>query len=242
MRMEVEMIHMAVVEDEALYRNQLKEYLEQYQNENKIQLKVTFLKDGEDITEDYKAEYDIILMDIQMLFMDGMTAAEIIRKKDQEVIIIFITNMTQYAVKGYEVDALYYILKPVSYFALSQKLNRAVQKLQKKHTNYISIPVQDGILKLDMSDIYYVESQRHNLIYHTTGGNHTSRGKMQDVEEALADYGFFRSGKGYLVNMAHVKGMKEGCCMIGGDMLLVSRARKHAFMESLSRYMGEVIG
>lgn len=236
------MIHLAVVEDEALYRTQMKEYLEQYRIEKNVDFKVTFLQDGEDIAEDYKGGYDIILMDIQMRFMDGMTAAELIRKKDQEVIIIFITNMTQYAVRGYEVDALYYILKPVNYFSLSQKLDRALQRIERSHTHYISIPVEDGIQKLNLSIIYYIESQRHNLVYHTKNGNYISRGKLQDVEEALAGYGFFRSGKGYLVNMAHVDGIRDGCCVIGGELLSISRARKNSFMETLSRYMSEVIG
>ena len=65
-----------------------------------------------------------------MKFVDGMTAAEEIRKMDSEVVIIFITNMTQYAIRGYEVDALDYVLKPVSYFAFSQKLKRDVYKRQ----------------------------------------------------------------------------------------------------------------
>lgn len=235
------MVRLAVVEDEALYQNQLKDYLEQYSKEKEIEFKVTFLQDGEDIAEDYKGGYDIILMDIQMRFMDGMTAAELIRKKDQEVIIIFITSMIQYAVKGYEVDALYYILKPVNYFALSQKLDRAVLRLNRNQVHYISIPVEDGVQKLDMSAIYYIESQRHNLIYHTRNGGYSSRGKLMDVEEALAEYGFFRSNKGCLVNMAHVDGIREGCCVVGGDMVSISRARKNSFMETLSRYMSEVI-
>ena len=75
------------------------------------------------IAVDYRAVYDIILMDIEMRFMDGMTAAEKIREHDSEVVIIFITNMPQYAIKGYRVDALDYVLKPVSYFAFSQRIN-----------------------------------------------------------------------------------------------------------------------
>ena len=71
-------------------------------------------------------------MDIQMRFMDGMTAAEKIRTLDHEVIIMFITNMIQYAVRGYEVDAMDYVVKPVEYFAFSQKLDKAIGRMKRQ--------------------------------------------------------------------------------------------------------------
>ena len=101
-----EMIRIAVVEDEELYISQLLQYLEDYQKEEKEEFHIKVFRDGDGITSDYKAQYDIILMDIQMKFIDGMTAAEEIRKVDSEVVIIFITNMSQYAIRGYEVGAL----------------------------------------------------------------------------------------------------------------------------------------
>ncbi len=75
-------------------------------------------------------------MDVEMKFMDGMSAAEEIRKMDTEVVIIFITNMAQYAIRGYAVDALDYVLKPVSYFAFSQRLNRAIGRMKKRDKDY----------------------------------------------------------------------------------------------------------
>ena len=114
------MIRIAIVEDDELYIDQLRQYLKDFQEEIDEIFEVKIYRDGDGITSDYKAQYDLILMDIQMRFVDGMTAAEEIRKMDSEVIIIFITNMAQYAIRGYEVGALDYILKPVTYFAFSQ--------------------------------------------------------------------------------------------------------------------------
>ena len=125
------MIHIAVVEDEKLFAEQILNFIRKYEKENNRQIKVTAYSDGEDIVEDYKGEYDIILMDIQMRFMDGMTAAEKIRSLDDEVIIMFITNMIQYAVRGYEVDAMDYVVKPVEYFSFSQKLDKAIARIRK---------------------------------------------------------------------------------------------------------------
>lgn len=235
------MIRLAMVEDEELYIQQLVGYLERYQKESGNEFKVTRFRDGDEIVEDYCGDYDIILLDIQMKFMDGMTAAEKIRKMDQEVIIMFITNMTQYAIRGYEVDALDYMVKPIEYFAFSQKLGRAIERMRHRDRQFISIPIDVGVQKLDIEGIYYIESQGHNLIYKTKKGEFISRGTMKELENIMVPYGFFRSNKGYLVNMKYVDKMQENCCVIQGEQLPVSRAKRKEFMESLANYMSEVI-
>ena len=208
------MINIAIVEDEKLYVSQLKEYISRYEKESGNRINVRVFPDGAEIVENYSGDFDIILMDIQMKYMDGMTAAEQIRKLDSEVIIMFITNMTQYAIRGYEVDALDYVVKPVEYFPFSQKLDRAIGRLQNKKKVFVSIPVEDGVLKMEIDDIYYVESMGHSLIYRTKKGEFTARGTMKDMEEILSPYGFFRCNKGYIVNLKYVDGVKEGVYMI----------------------------
>lgn len=111
------MIHIAIVEDEKSYIKQLTEYIDRFSREFSQEIKLSVFTDGDEILEKYTADYDIILLDIQMRFIDGMTAAEKIREMDKSVVIMFITNMTSYAVKGYEVDALDYMVKPVEYFS-----------------------------------------------------------------------------------------------------------------------------
>lgn len=122
------MIEIAIVEDEENYRNILQEYLQKYEQEYGEQIHLSVYTDGDEITENYSAKYDIIFMDIEMQFMDGMTAARKIREADKGVIIIFITNMAQYAIQGYEVDALDYVLKPIAYFAFSKKLSGRLEE------------------------------------------------------------------------------------------------------------------
>ena len=174
------MIHVALVEDDRNYAESLTEHLRHYEADSGEKIKITVFEDGEDIATDYKAEYDIILMDIEMRFMDGMTAAEKIREHDSEVVIIFITNMPQYAIKGYLVDALDYVLKPVSYFAFSQRIDRALVRMKKRDRKYLTIAVKGGMQKIDISQIYYVEVQDHDLIYYTAAGKfegHDERGR-----------------------------------------------------------------
>jgi DNA-binding LytR/AlgR family response regulator len=232
------MIRIAIVEDEQLYADQLAEYMDRFMKETGEQIRLTFFHDGEDIAVSYKPEYDIILMDIQMQFMDGMTAAEKIRALDQKVIIMFITNMMQYAIRGYQVDALDYIVKPVSYFSFAQKLQRAINRLPKDDVHAVTVNSAAGVYRIIAEDIYYIESEGHSLIFHTKGGDYRERGKMQDREEELAPVGFFRSNKGYLVNLDAVDGVQDGCRLVHGQKLLIARARKNEFLTALAQHMG----
>lgn len=231
------MIHIAVVEDEKLFAEQILNFIRKYEKDHNRQIKVTVFTDGEDIVEDYNGEYDIILMDIQMKFMDGMTAAEKIRSLDDEVIIMFITNMLQYAVRGYEVDAMDYVVKPVEYFSFSQKLDKAIGRIRKKKEIYITVPTENGVKKLDISRVFYIESQGHNGIFVTDSGEVTARISLKELEAGMKDQGFFRCAKGFLVNMKLVDGMAGSDCMINGKRIPVSRTKKKEFMDCLIRYM-----
>lgn len=231
------MIRIALVEDDKLYAGQVQEYLARYEKEKGREFSVQVFADGEDITEDYKAEYDIIFMDIQMQFMDGMTAAEKIREKDHKVVIIFLTSMVSYAVKGYEVEALDYIVKPVDYLVFSQKLDRALERVKDREVHFVMVPVSGGSRRVDVSRIYYIESRSHKMFYHTKDGVLESKGRLEDMEKDLADYDFFRSNKGYLVNMNYVDGVNDNCCIIAGEQLSVSRRRKAEFMERITEIL-----
>ena len=225
------MIKIAIVEDEELYAKQLNEYLRQYERENGEAIEVTIYSDGDRIVDKYQSQYDIILMDIEMKFMDGMSAAEEIRKIDTEVVIIFITNMTQYAIRGYAVDALDYVLKPVSYFALSQRLNRAIGRMRKRESKMIMVNMKGGIVRLNIANIYYIESQGHTLILHTILGDYETSGTMKEMEGKLLDMNFCRGNKGYLINLQHVDGISDGCAIVKDERLILSRARKKELME-----------
>lgn len=232
------MIRVAIVDDEITSVEQLKSFLIQYQKERNEVMHIVTFSDGDEIVENYKAEYDIILLDIEMKFMDGMTAAEHIRKIDPEVVIIFITNMAQYAIKGYTVNATDYVLKPVSYFAFSQRLDKVVSKLDKKVKKYLALGVKGGTVKLYISDIYYIESQGHRLVFHTKEEQYVIFGTMKEIEEKLKDMEFYRCNKGSLLNLERVDGVQDGIVIVNGEQIVISRGRRKEFMEALTNYLG----
>jgi DNA-binding LytR/AlgR family response regulator len=231
------MINIAIVEDEEEYAGTLSAYISRYVRESGNDLVQTRYTDGSGIVDDYKGQYDIILMDIKMKYMDGMSAAEQIRKIDPQVIIIFITNMIQYAIKGYAVDALDYVLKPVEYFPFSKTLEKAVERLPHDTKHYLTVSNKDGTVKLAVASIKYIESQGHNLSFHTKDEVVTITATMKSVEKELAAEHFFRCNKGCLVNLSFVEGIRDGCAVVGNEMLPVSRARKNDFMEALADFL-----
>lgn len=233
------MIRLAIVEDEDSFAMQLQKNIERYSGENQIDIRVTRYSDGDEIAENYPGGFDILLMDIQMRFMDGMTAAEKIRELDRNVIIVFITNRIDFAIRGYAVDALDYVLKPIEYFSFSKKLERAIGRVRAREGHTVTLPLSSGVVCLNTDEIYYVESESHTLIYHTSGEEYRIRARIGDAEEALSPYGFFRCNKGLLVNLCHVKGVKDGCCLVQGKLLVISRGKKNEFMTALADYMGE---
>ena len=203
------MIRVAIVEDDAEVQGVLQEYIRRYTRQYGTEFEVSVFADGVDILEDYRAVYDIIFLDVEMKHLDGMTTAERIRQMDADVILIFITNMAQYAIRGYSVGALDYVLKPVPYFAFSQQLLKAVSRLEKRAKHYLTVPVESGLRRLDSSRLYYLESEGHRVHYYTEDGDFSAPGTLKAVEEKLAGRPFARCNSGYLVNLAQVQAVQQ---------------------------------
>lgn len=232
------MYHVAIVEDEASFATQLQEYLKQYEEENDVRFKISVFGDGADILEDYQPLYDIILLDIEMPKLNGMKAAEQIRKQDADVTLMFITNMANYAIRGYEVGALDFVMKPINYYTFSMKMTRVLKRTKQKAQQDILLTLPDGVKKLNVQQIHYVEVQNRMLYYHTDEGVFVMRGTMQSVEQVLAPYAFAKCNHWYIVNLKHVSEVKKTTAVVAGHELEVSRRNRTAFLKALTEYVG----
>ena len=233
-------ISVAIVEDDDYFASTISKYLDQYAREYGEEIQHVRFADGYAIVDGYKGGYDIILMDIEMGLMNGMEAAGEIRKVDDEVTIIFITNMAQYAIKGYAVNAMDYVLKPVSYPAFAESLKKAISRIAGKKKRFITVNYRDGMVKLFASDITFVESRGHRLTFHTQESAYESTAySMKEMEAKLQECGFLRASSGMLVNLNKVTGVKNGYVEVGGQFLPVSRSRKSEFMAELVKRMVE---
>ncbi len=233
------MIRVGIAEDDAASARLLVDYLHRYEQESGEQFVVSVFSDGAQLVSPYRAGYDILLLDVEMPGLDGMATAERVRALDRDVVIVFVTNMAQYAVKGYEVEALSYLLKPVPYFAFSQQIRRSLERIRSRHPDYLTITVNGDVVRLDTAEILYVESIKHRIVVHATDRVYAFSGALKNLESELADRGFFRSNNCYLVNLRHVTAVGQSTCSLhGGHELVVSRPRKKAFLAALADHVG----
>lgn len=233
------MISIGIAEDDPASAALLVGYLERYEREHDQRFTVSTYSDGASLVAAYRPGLDILLLDVEMPGLDGFSAAQRIREVDGEVVIIFITNMTQLAIKGYEVDALSYVLKPVPYFAFSQEIKRSVARLRRRSADYLLLAVDGGLVRVETDDIVFLESQKHRTVVHTVDGTHSVVGPLKSFEAQLEGKSFFRSNSGYLVNLRHVLGVHaSSSLLVGGHDLLISRSRKKAFLAALTDYLG----
>ncbi|TPF92010.1 LytTR family transcriptional regulator [Bifidobacterium sp. UTBIF-68] len=232
-------IRVGVVEDDPTACQRVLDYMNQYHSETGTEFTISVFDDGEKIVEKYTPTYDILLLDIEMKHMDGMAAARQIRERDDSVVIVFITAAPQYAINGYEVQALSYLLKPVPYFAFRQEIKRSIDMVRRRADDAMLIDTGGKQMRVELSDVLYIESIRHTIIIHTLGGKLSVTGTLKDFEERLAGQSFFRSNSCYLVNMQHVVGVDgQDCVMSNGEALRISRPRKKAFLVALANYLG----
>lgn len=168
-----------------------------------------------------------------------MDAAQEIRKLDSAVQIIFITSLARYAVKSYEVGALDFLVKPVSYFQFAMKLDRAVRVLRRNEDVNLAVPTVRGVKVLPSREITFIEVSDHELIYHTESGEYRVRGSLGKVEGQLQGRSFLRTAVSHLVNLHYVSEI-DGSMMIltTGDRIPISRARKKDVLSGLAKYLG----
>lgn len=234
-------IRIAVVEDDPTSCQQVLDHLNRYQEERNRRCTVSVFTDGSDIVERYTPIYDILLLDIEMRTLNGMEAAKIIRKQDSGVSIIFITAAPQYAISGYEVGALSYLLKPVPYFAFSQEIDRSIRAIEHNDSAAILVETGQRRTRLNLADILYIESIRHTIILHLSNERINITGTLKTWEAELGGANFFRCNSCYLVNLRHVQGVEDQDCLLSnGTQLRISRPRKKAFMNALTEYLGGI--
>lgn len=234
------MIHVAIVEDTARDAECLERYIAKYAQETGTEIRSVVYPKAVPFLNGYHAQFDLILQDIELPDMNGIDVARRIREMDQSVVLMFVTNLAQYAIKGYEVDALDYILKPVTYLSFKLKLQRALIRCQRDRQFYITVPSNYSVLRIQAADLRYIEIFRHQIIYHTTSGDIPSYGTLSKVEASLPAQGFFRCSSSYVVNFRHVDKIDGSDILIGNTIIPVSRSRKKELLLEYHRFYGDI--
>jgi len=230
----------AIVEDDKNYSDYLSECLVKYGSQKGCTFTIKTYGKAESFLDDYKKAFDVVFMDVELGdgFLNGMEAAKKLRMIDNTVLLIFVTNMPQFAPEGYSVDALDYCLKPINYNNLSVKLDKAVRILNERGGLPVKVKDKKGTRILSSGDIMYIEVMGHDLMFHTKDEVIESYGGLSEREEELAPHNFARCSASILVNLSYIKGLYGDEIAVGDEMLRIGRSKKKSFMERLNSYLG----
>lgn len=234
------MIKIAVIDDEKEERDRLLGYYQRLRAEVHEELDIHTYQSGDEFLKIGDISFDLICLDIDMNGMDGISTAKEIRKKDTQVIIIFVTNMAQMAIRGYEVQALDFVVKPINYYSFAMKMTNALHMLRNRRSRNIILTTTGGMQKISSDDLYYVEVNGHYLYYHTKDQVFRQKASMKEIEDRLSGLSFKRCNNCYLVNLKYVSCVNKDDLKVGDDWLKISRPRKKEFLQSLANYMGGI--
>lgn len=233
-------MRIALVDDQKNDILHLKACLEKFEREQGLDFEVVCFSDSESFFQSYEHNFDFIIFDIDMPGMNGMDAAKKLRKMDSNVAIMFVTNMPQYAIDGYSVEAVDYILKPISYSEIALKMQKALRFIKRNTDYHVNINSVDGFVSMCASDIYYLESNLHYVTYHTSQGEIRSRVTLNELEPLLSPYHFARCSVSYLVNLKHIKSMNGDMLILPDASVKISRGKKKSFLCQFTKYIGGI--
>ena len=238
----------AIVDDELETRQYMQGLVAQYLAETGRMAQLVFYPDGASFLVGCEHP-DIVLMDIDMPGMDGLSTAEQLRRSHPDAILIFTTRLSQCAIRGYEVDAIGFLVKPVTLPGvavevknrvplpgLTVKLNKAFKRVEYRQSK-ICLKTKDNILFLEKNEIYYAEGSNHHVIYHTAQGEFPVRSSLQEAEEQLGAE-FSRSSHSYIVNLGFVTMVGKNDVTVHGEAIPLSRAMRRDFLNAVNRYYG----
>lgn len=167
--------------------------------------------------------YDILLLDVEMKNMNGIELAKRIRKDNNRAEIIFITSHFEFVGEGYEVDALHYLIKPISEEKLTQVLTKAAEKISVEPPSVV-ISCEGETVKLYEADIRYVESFLHYIVIHTKDKEYKIKENISVFENRVSD-DFYRIHRSYLVSLKHITRISRTSVNIGNTELPLSRGK-----------------
>ena len=225
----------AICDDEEKQRAYIKSLVEGWLRQTFHHIKIQEYASSEQFL--FEQAYDrtqILFLDIEMEKMDGIALAREIRKHNRQMQIIFVTGYMEYIQEGYDVEALHYLLKPVSQEKIDSVLDRAVERL-KTADAVLLVECGGEVLRLPLKEIRFIESNRNYNIIHADN-DYEVRGTLSELEAKL-DEAFVRVGRSYLVNLNYVRRIgKTELILNTGEKLLVPRGSYKKLNEAFIKY------
>jgi Response regulator of the LytR/AlgR family len=231
-------MNIAILEDDDADACALKSILTSYLERHSIAFQLERFSNPLQFPEN-SSQYDLIFLDIMMPNLNGMDLAKKIRKNNASVSLVFVTNMLRYAVEGYSVEAADFIVKPINAYRFERMMDRLSASFAQKEDKILTIKNLDGVYRIKLSDISFIEVRSHRLSAHKADGTVLEFwGNMKEMESKLAPDHFIRCNNCYLVNLHYVKGVEKDMVNVQGASLKISRSRKKSFLHAMMDFMG----
>ncbi len=231
------MIKIAIVEDNIDDASDLKKHIEMFFNQHYKKIAIFIFYNKMKFLYKYKSKYDLVFMDINLPYMDGIEASEKLRKIDPTVIIVFVTSLAQYAIEGYKVHAFDYVLKPVNYYNFVLTLERILPHLKDNDKSIVIYTNKTSFKKILIERIKYIEIINHKLVFHTLDGDYETHGALNDYVDMLKDDYFELCNRCYLINLKMVSQVTPDSVIIDDESLLISRPKRKQFLHVLNEFI-----
>ena len=233
-------LKIASVEDDRKYGQTIREFIARYMTGKDLSYSLDAFSDAESFLSSELFSYDLVFLDIRLPGLDGLSAAHQFREKNTRALIIFLTNMSHLAVKGYSVNALDFIIKPLIYHDFVVTMDRAMNVLRmQEKSDFLCIRSGTKIFRFNPAELKYVEVLGHNMVFHLEREQVEIRCALAAVEADLEKAGLIKANRSFMVNPDFIDAVTGNDIRIGGDTVTLSQSQKKAFLARFNAWLDE---
>lgn len=179
-------------------------------------------------------EVQLLFLDIEMPYINGL---ELLQSLPNPPKVIFTTAYEQYALKGFELEAIDYLLKPISFERFLKAVNRAHELFktssQQPVTDHLFVKVNEKLVKVNWKDIIYIESLENYVSIHTAQNRYITHITLKAVIESITDPAFIQTHKSFVVNATKITSIEGNVIELGDFQVPISRSMKETVMEKI---------
>jgi len=234
-------INIVICDDNFDDRQILKTYVDKFINEINASAEIIVYESGDFLLNDFNKRrlknVKILFLDIYMPGKNGIETAKQIRKSDDDLIIILTTSSREHGLDGYSVDAMQYLVKPLSYDDVKAVLTKCM-KMFADSMRYIEVMANRVMLRVLLKDIIYIEIQNHNCLIHTVSEIINNYYTLDKLESLLDGSIFLRTHRSYIVNMHYIEDISENDFILkNGVKIPIRRNDKVAVKQAFRDYL-----